>query len=151
MPLACTPAAPQAACADHARRATAALPHWASAPRRRSAGAVPGSPRAVGWQHGLVSVALFLLMLNDRRRQPTSSTRAHSVRAHCTHRWLGPCHAPYHALPEARPHCSSLLHGPWFCRCGRPLVKAHRGLGAQHPRRAQRHLMEQGLGECVVA
>ena len=70
--------------ADSDRRATAALPHWASAPRRRSAGAVPLSPRAVGGRHGHVPAALILLVLNldnssESVRPP--SARVHSLRA----------------------------------------------------------------------
>ena len=143
MPLAVHAGSAAAACADNARRATAALPHWASAPRRRSAGAVPGSPRAVGGRHGRVPVALFLLMLTDRRRQlegaPTSSTRAHSLRA--------PLHTPLaRALPctisgaaQSTPSLQLTAPRPMILQVW-SLVKAHRGLGAQHPRRAQRHL-----------
>ena len=70
--------------ADNDRRATAALPHWASAPRRRRAGAVPGSPRAVGGRHGHVPAALILLVLNLDNSSETvrpPSARVHSLRA----------------------------------------------------------------------
>ena len=60
--------------ADNDRRATAALPHWASAPRRRRAGAVPGSPRAVGGRHGHVPAALILLVLNLDNSSETSGS-----------------------------------------------------------------------------
>ena len=63
--------------ADNDRRATAALPHWASAPRRRRAGAVPGSPRGVGGRHGHVPAALILLVLNlDNSSETVRSLRA---------------------------------------------------------------------------
>jgi len=83
--------------ADNDRRATAALPHWASAPRRRRAGAVPGSPRAVGGRHDHVPAALILLVLNLDNSSETVGRRVHVCTAcvlHCTHSWLEPCHAP---------------------------------------------------------
>ena len=100
--------------ADNDRRATAALPHWASAPRRRRAGAVPGSPRAVGGRHGHVPAALILLVLNLDNSSETvrpPSARVHSLRAPLhTAGWNPAMHhstrCPKHAALSAA-HCST--------------------------------------------